>query len=276
MADRERFKEALGPLIAEIMADFSQRGIPPPQKDQFGRCLTENIQGGKLNRGLTVLDTGHCLLQRPLTTTEFQDLSTLGWLTEMFQAAYLIWDDIMDKSEYRRGKPCWYRQDGVGLAAGQRCLVTEILNFRPSLEAFRSTSRDLKFIELFNEVGIRTELGQLCDTTTQLWDRAQDDYLDVYGDSSLTGRVGTDIRDNKCTWFVVETLCRRDVKQRRVLDLSYGRWDDVAKDKVKKVFQDLYMRMVFGKYKIEKTDNSNRLRKEVFELILGKIQHRDR
>ena len=34
-----------------------------------------------------------------------------------FQGSYLVLDDIMDNSEFRRGQPCWYRHNNIGLAA---------------------------------------------------------------------------------------------------------------------------------------------------------------
>jgi farnesyl diphosphate synthase len=46
------------------------------------------------------VNTGFSFLKRRLTEVEHEDLSILGWLNELFQAAYLILDDIMDNSEY--------------------------------------------------------------------------------------------------------------------------------------------------------------------------------
>ncbi|XP_038624509.1 farnesyl pyrophosphate synthase isoform X2 [Tachyglossus aculeatus] len=46
----------------------------------------------------------------------------------------------------------------------------------------------------------------------------QDDYLDAFGDPQVTGKIGTDIQDNKCSWLVVQCLQRASAEQRRLLE----------------------------------------------------------
>jgi farnesyl diphosphate synthase len=58
-----------------------------------------------------------CNLQR-YTKGVSKDLmfkaQVVGWCIEWLQAAFLVWDDIMDESVTRRGQPCWYGM-GTGM-----------------------------------------------------------------------------------------------------------------------------------------------------------------
>ena len=47
----------------------------------------------------------------------------------------------------------------------------------------------------------------------------QDDYIDCFGDPELTGKVGTDIEDNKCSWLIVQALARANDEQRTILEV---------------------------------------------------------
>ena len=53
----------------------------------------------------------------------------------------------------------------------------------------------------------------------------KDDFLDCYGDPAVTGKVGTDIEENKCSWLVVQALARVTPEQREVLQVSIAYLD---------------------------------------------------
>lgn len=114
--------------------------------------------------------------------------------------------------------------------------------------------------------------------------QVQDDYLDCFADSSVLGKVGTDIMDNKCSWVVNEALKRCSEEQRDVLDANYGKKDKECEARCKKVFVDLEIEKSYKEYeekvvgeirtKIEGVDESEGLKKEVFEEFLRKIYKR--
>ena len=99
---------------------------------------------------------------------------------EYFQSAALIHDDIADKSELRRGKPCLHVTDGVGLAinAGDLALVQVMsgLLVDGSLE-------DSTCLRLLCEIAYmqqRTLEGQALDlgwVRDERWDISVEDYL---------------------------------------------------------------------------------------------------
>lgn len=53
--------------------------------------------------------------------------------------------------------------------------------------------------------------------------QVQDDYLDCFGNSDVTGKVGTDIQDNKCTWLAVKCMQQVNDEQKLLMLQSYGR-----------------------------------------------------
>ncbi|KAJ5643711.1 Farnesyl pyrophosphate synthase [Penicillium longicatenatum] len=342
MADREKFQAVLPSILTDLDQDLTRRGTPKALKDRFLACLRSNVQGGKLNRGLIVLNTGHVLLPRPLSAIEIQHLSILGWLTELFQAAYLIWDDIMDSSEYRRGQPCWYRRDGIGLSAiNDACLIKSSIMVLLR-QYFGDHPSYCEMMELFDEAAFRTELGQLADMTTSnecslaemtmeryaftaenktafysfylpvalalqylqhateqnltvareillrmgRYFQVQDDYFDVFGDPKITGKVGTDIRDNKCSWMALKVFELSSSEQKAILSLCYGKPDTEKEASVKDVFCQVNIEDVFKNFETTELDNLEKqidqiggeygLLKNALWSVLGKISRRDK
>ncbi|KAJ5792852.1 Farnesyl pyrophosphate synthase [Penicillium pulvis] len=342
MTDRENFQAVLLSILTDLEQDLTRKGTPKALTDHFLTCLHTNVQGGKLNRGLIVLSTGHVLLTRPLTSTEIRHLSILGWLTEFFQAAYLIWDDIMDASEYRRGQPCWYRRNGIGLSAvNDACLVKSSIMVLLRQYFGDHPSYD-QLTELFDEAAFRTELGQLADMTTssecslaemtmeryaftaenktafysfylpvalalEYFQRAteqnltiargvllrmgwyfqiQDDYLDVFGDPKVTGKIGTDIRDNKCSWIALTAFELCSSEQKAMLSLCYGRPDKGKEARAKDVFCKVGIEDVYDNFEVTELDNLKKQidqiggehgsLKDVLWSVLKKISRRDK
>lgn len=114
----------------------------------------------------------------------------------------------------------------------------------------------------------------------------QDDYLDAFGDPSFIGKVGTDIKDNKCGWLINQALLIATSDQRKLLDENYGQKDDGKEAKVKKLYNELKLEARYEAYEekrveeirqlIAHVDESEGLRKEVFESFLSKIYKRSK
>lgn len=76
----------------------------------------------------------------------------------------------------------------------------------------------------------------------------QDDFLDLFGDPSVTGKIGTDIQDNKCSWLVVQCLQRATPEQRRILQDNYGQKDAEKVARVKALYEELDLPAAFLRY----------------------------
>lgn len=293
---------------------------------------------------MSVIDTASVLLSRPLTPSEYHSTATLGWLTELLQAFFLVSDDIMDSSHTRRGAPCWFRLPHVGTIAINDAFMLESSIYILLKLHFRTHPAYLPLLELFHETSFQTEIGQQCDLLTAPEDHVnldnfsmskyqfivtyktafysfylpvalalhylslatpsnltqarnillplgeyfqiQDDYLDAYADPTTLGKIGTDIQDNKCSWLINQALQRATAEQRATLERCYGRKDAGLEKQVKEVYAQLELERVYKEYEEEKVgeirkmiadvDESEGLKREVFESFLGKIYKRSK
>ena len=116
--------------------------------------------------------------------------------------------------------------------------------------------------------------------------QAQDDYLDNFADPEVLGKIGTDIQDNKCSWLINQALKIASPQQRAILDENYGRKDKTCEAKVKAIYEELRLDKVYQEYeekqvnnlreKILKIDESEGLKKEIFDEFLRKIYKRSK
>ncbi|KAG6865172.1 hypothetical protein C0991_004720 [Blastosporella zonata] len=175
---RAKFEDVFILIRDELVAHLTKEGLPAEVVDWYRLSLEYNVQGGKLNRGLSVVDTVEILKGRPLTEDEYTKAAILGWSVELLQAYFLVGDDLMDGSITRRGQPCWYRAPNPSLAFknGKRPPIGLIaVNDSPMLKSaifqllrnhFRKESYYVDLVELFHDMAFKTEMGQLTDMVT--------------------------------------------------------------------------------------------------------------
>lgn len=298
----------------ELVTELSEADITDPAlADALNRLrevLVYNSPGGKRNRGLSVIASLRELLPpTQLTEDTVRRALLVGWCIELLQAFFLVADDMMDGSVTRRGQPCWYKKNGIGLDAINDSFLLEGSIYRLLRRHCRDQPYYVHLLELFTETTFQTELGQALDLITappgQIdlsrftmerykaivkyktafysfylpvaaamhiagieseeelnnakhillemgeFFQIQDDYLDCYGDPAVTGKIGTDIQDNKCSWLVVKALETMTAEQRAELEACYGRQDDASVEKVKALYDTLQMPTLYQKYEEE-------------------------
>ncbi|KXS16561.1 geranyltranstransferase [Gonapodya prolifera JEL478] len=166
---KKDFMDAFETIAGDILSELHQEPYALPESGikWIKENLYYNIPGGKMNRGLSVPDTLECLVgQRELSKDERRRAVILGWCVEILQAFFLIADDIMDGSITRRGQPCWYKKDGVGMVAINDSFILESIIYKLLRKYFRQEKYYVDLLELFHEVTYQTELGQMLDLIT--------------------------------------------------------------------------------------------------------------
>ncbi|KAH9859343.1 hypothetical protein IAQ61_011124 [Plenodomus lingam] len=116
--------------------------------------------------------------------------------------------------------------------------------------------------------------------------QAQDDYLDAFADPDVLGKIGTDIQDNKCSWLINQALRKVNPEQRQLLNENYGQKDSQKEAKVKQLYHELRLKEFYEQWedervadlraKIDKIDEKEGLKKEVFDAFLNKIYKRNK
>ncbi|KAF6003101.1 hypothetical protein F1559_004134 [Cyanidiococcus yangmingshanensis] len=313
---REEFLTSYERIRDEVLSDLKSEEFQLPDEifERVRFCVDYNVPHGKLNRGLTVVEAYRASRGGPpieaLSETERQDAFLLGWCVEWLQAFFLVADDVMDGSKTRRGRPCYYLLDNIGLSAVNDSLLLEAHIYRLLRNRFRGRNEDLELytdlMELFLSVTYSTEIGQMLDLSSStgsevrledfteqnllriyrlktstysfflpvalgmrlagvrnaahyriarevllemgIYFQAQDDFLDCFGDPSVTGKVGTDIEERKCTWLIVEAIKCCTSAQKEILRTCYGREDAACVARVKQLYHELGLPQRFQLY----------------------------
>ncbi|KAG8215890.1 farnesyl-diphosphate synthase [Butyriboletus roseoflavus] len=171
---RRKFEEVFERLRDDLVDHMKAENMPTEAVEWYRRSLDYNVPGGKLNRGMSVVDSVEILKGRALTEDEYFKAALLGWCIELLQAYFLVSDDMMDQSITRRGQACWYRVQGVSNIAINDSFMLEGAIYHLLKKYFRSEPYYIHLLELFHETSFQTEMGQLVDLIT-----APEDHVDL-------------------------------------------------------------------------------------------------
>ncbi|XP_009764692.1 farnesyl pyrophosphate synthase-like [Nicotiana tabacum] len=165
---KSKFLDVYTVLKSELLNDPDFE-FTDDSRQWVDKMLDYNVPGGKLNRGLSVIDSYSLLNDgRVLTSEEIFQASALGWCIEWLQAYFLVLDDIMDNSHTRRGQPCWYKLPEVGMIAVNDGILLRNHITRILKNHFRAKPYYVDLLDLFNEVEFQTASGQMIDLITTI------------------------------------------------------------------------------------------------------------
>ncbi|QPG72735.1 glycerol channel [Brettanomyces nanus] len=175
---RSKFLSVFPDLVDETIEVLKSYGMPQDAIQWFKQNLDYNTPSGKLNRGLSVVDTYGILkgyqTVEDIPVEEYKRAAVLGWCIELLQAYFLVADDMMDQSITRRGSPCWYKVEGVKEIAINDAFMLEGAIYILLKKYFSNESYYVKLMGIFHDVTFKTECGQLLDLIT-----APEDSVDL-------------------------------------------------------------------------------------------------
>ncbi|KAJ1914725.1 Farnesyl pyrophosphate synthetase [Mycoemilia scoparia] len=164
---KQEFIDFFPTLVEDVLGELPSYDCSPESIERLRKVIDYNVAGGKMNRGLSVVDTTRILVGEENFTPEIKRKAfILGWSVEWLQAFFLVADDIMDASITRRGQPAWYRNEGVGLIAINDSFLLEAFIYRLFKKHFKQEPFYVDLLELLQDCTYRTELGQMIDLIT--------------------------------------------------------------------------------------------------------------
>ena len=156
---------------------------------------------------------------------------------EVYHNHTLLHDDLMDRSDVRRGKPTVHKvwNDNTAVLSGDAMLILAFRYMTGCPPEHLTEDEYIEMIRLKTAVLLAGSLkigailaGATAEDAENLYNfgmhigvafQLQDDLLDVYGDPEVFGKkIGGDILCNKKTYMLIKALNRADEKQHAELN----------------------------------------------------------
>ncbi|XP_011175275.1 farnesyl pyrophosphate synthase [Solenopsis invicta] len=149
-------------IVREIMEHV--KNIPNIGK-WLEKVLQYNVTGTTKLHGLIVIYAYKSITPNEQQTEDNIRLaSILAWCMEMAISYLIIIDDILDQSLFRRGQPCWYRHDDIGLMAINDALLLESIVYFLIRKHFKGKECYDNLVETFQQdIVFKTLIGQFLD-----------------------------------------------------------------------------------------------------------------
>ncbi|KAG5324412.1 FPPS synthase, partial [Acromyrmex heyeri] len=177
--DESREMMALWPDVVRDLTDSTKNVIIPDATKWMAKVLQYNVPGGKKIRALALVYAYKVLAPSDqLTEENIRLVRILAWCIELMQAFFLVIDDIQDRSLLRRGQPCWYRYNDLGLAAINDSLLLESAIFYLIKKYFKEKDCYVNLLETFHDIILKTILGQSLDMLSTNFGKKPD--LDMF------------------------------------------------------------------------------------------------
>lgn len=162
---KERFTQFLPSFMDIALSELKGYDVSDDDMAYYSHAIQYNLQGGKLIRGTLVVSTARSIMGEGMTDFIWHQALVLGWCLELLQTAFLVADDIMDKSVMRRSNVCWYMVPTIGVAnAVNDTMFLYTLTHRILSNQIKDSPHLVALQNLFNQVSMITILGQHMDT----------------------------------------------------------------------------------------------------------------
>lgn len=112
--------------------------------------------------------------------------------------------------------------------------------------------------------------------------QCQDDWIDLYGQAALTGKIGTDIQDGKISWLFAKAMEVGNEEQRKLLRENIGHHEEEKVNIVRQIYKDLEIQRLSEEAQIKQYEEvkdffskvDSRLPQNTLKWLLGFLEVR--